>query len=70
MVELTFRQQQIYELLKKGSSYSEIGVELGLSPRTIGNYVKALADRLPGNGPPLRKILRDALEQLENDTKV
>jgi len=69
LVELTSRQTQIYALIRAGSSYAEIGAELGLSPRTIENQVKRLADRLPGKGPPLRKILRFALTDRENGTK-
>ena len=69
MVELTERQEQIYALICDGASYAQIGAELGLTPRTIEGYVKSLADRLPGTGPPLRKILRFALTDGQNGTK-
>ncbi len=66
MVELTRRQEQVYAALRDGKTYKEIGLDLGVTPKTIEFHVKRLADRLPGTGPPLRKILRFALTDREN----
>jgi DNA-binding NarL/FixJ family response regulator len=42
---LTDRQWQIVDGIRRGLSYEEIGVELGLSPYTVRNHVKAIAPK-------------------------
>jgi DNA-binding NarL/FixJ family response regulator len=62
MVELTTRQQEVYDLLAEGKTYTQIGAELGLTYRTVEFYAGRIAEKLPGTGAPLRKIVAHAVQ--------
>ena len=60
---LTPSQQRVVLLIMRGLSYRDAARELGLSPRTINNHVRTIADKLYDEPelPPYRKVQRWAL---------
>lgn len=56
---------QAWSLLKRGWSYDEIGVKLGVSRRTVANRLEKLTNALGGLQGPLRRMAElDRLERL------
>lgn len=56
-LRLTPREREIVEAIQEGESYKAVAASLGVEPGTVGAYVHRIAQRLPGRGSPLRKIL-------------
>lgn len=61
-LDLTDRQKEVYTLVLRGLTYREIAQELELSVRTAEFHAERIAHRLPGSGPPIRKILTYAVQ--------
>lgn len=61
---LTPRQREIVVHLVAGLKYAQIANELGISHETVKVHVARIAHRLPGEGGPLRLILRHASDLL------
>jgi len=55
--QLTYRKLTILLRLEDGQGYAEIGKALDISPSTVRQHVMEIADQLPGNGPPLDRVL-------------
>ena len=62
MVELTTRQQEVYELIVEGKTYGQVAADLGLNFRTVEFHATRIAEKIPGTGAPLRKILAYAVQ--------
>jgi len=57
-VRVTVRQAQIAEALAAGLTVREAAEVIGIATSTAESHVEALARKLPGRTPPIRKILR------------
>ncbi len=73
LADLTPRQRQVVELMRQRLPYAEIAVELArtgdgkLSLRTVQSHVRQIADRLPCNGLPAGRRIRQWVERLRRD---
>jgi DNA-binding CsgD family transcriptional regulator len=61
MINLSHRQKQVLALLADGFTDKEIGVSLGISPRTARAHVEALKLKL---GVPQRRQIPRAFRRL------
>jgi DNA-binding CsgD family transcriptional regulator len=61
MVELSHRQKQVLSLLADGLTDDEIGLRLGISPRTARAHVEALKHKL---GVTRRREIPSAFHRL------
>jgi DNA-binding CsgD family transcriptional regulator len=61
---LTPREIDVARLVAEGLSYAEIGMTLGISPRTVETHVHRAASKLPGASQPYRKLAFYALRSL------
>ena len=52
MVRLTPRERDVLREISLGKSRAKIARSLNLSIHTIDNHIRALAAKLPGDGPP------------------
>jgi len=58
-------EHQVYELFRFHRP-KKIALLTGLSRGTVYSYLRRIADRLPGESPPMKKIYRNhILEELE-----
>jgi DNA-binding NarL/FixJ family response regulator len=57
MKPLSPRQTEVAALVAEGMSSKAIGNELGLSHRTVQEYIYRISRRLPGKGPPRWRIM-------------
>jgi DNA-binding CsgD family transcriptional regulator len=57
-VHLSPREIQIAKLMAEGFSYSEIAGCLNWQPASVRKTAHQMAGKLPGNGPPVVKVLR------------
>lgn len=53
---LTPRQMEVARFLARGMTDKEIARELGLSRRTVEDYIAQAAARIPGEGKPRVKV--------------
>jgi len=61
---ITTRQRQVIELIAQGMSNEEVGVELGISPRTAKAHSDALRQKL---GVPKRRQIPIAFRLLTGE---
>ena len=61
---ITARQRQVIELIAQGMSNEEVGVELGISPRTAKAHSDALRQKL---GVPKRRQIPIAFRLLTGE---
>ena len=61
---ITSRQRQVVELIAQGLSNDEVGVELGISPRTVKAHSDALRHKL---GVPRRRQIPVAFRLLTGE---
>lgn len=54
--DLTPRQAEVAELMARGLSYKRVAKELAISPRTVQEHVYAVAEALPGNAAPSKRV--------------
>ena len=59
-MKLTRRQRQVVQLLADGLTCPQVAVKLGVSLSTIRAHVQVISGRLPGNQPPIRRIVANA----------
>ena len=45
MEKLTVRENEVYRLMVTGDTYKQIGMKLGISPRTVKEYVKHIKEK-------------------------
>jgi len=57
MPRLTYRKLTILLQLEGGKSYKEIANALGIHHDTVRGHVIEIASKLPGNGPPMDRVL-------------
>lgn len=69
-MQLTARQLEIIRLLAHGESPKRIAGELGITLRTVRHHVRAIAARIPGDGPAQRKVLLHAARLGTSDSSV
>ncbi|HXH95789.1 MAG TPA: helix-turn-helix transcriptional regulator [Gaiellaceae bacterium] len=62
--ELTERQRQVIELIARGCSNDEVGVRLGISPRTAKAHCDVLRQKL---GVPRRRQIPAAFRMLTGE---
>lgn len=55
---MTARQSEIARMLAAGLTVKEVGQVLGVALSTAESHVEAIARKLPGQTPPIRRILR------------
>jgi FixJ family two-component response regulator len=55
--QLTYRKLTILLHLEAGLGYKEIADALGIHPDTVRGHVIEIAMKLPGNGPPMDRVL-------------
>jgi hypothetical protein len=53
---LTMRQKEVVLLVMAGDGYKQIAGKLGIAWQTARLHVTRIADSLPGDAPPLRKV--------------
>ena len=58
MAPLTERQLQVIGLVADAATNRRISQETGLALSTVQEYMRRIARKLPGEGPPRYKILR------------
>lgn len=61
----TPRELEVIQLVQEGLSYKAIAQKLGISPGAVGAYVFRIAQLLPGDESPLRKVLALKVEPSE-----
>ena len=54
---LTYRRLTILLHLEAGLGYKEIAEVLDIHPATVRGHIIAIANKLPGNGPPQDRVL-------------
>lgn len=57
-VRLTPREAEIVDAIGEGLSYKAIAQRLGITDGSVGAYVHRIAQRIPGQGSPMWKIMR------------
>jgi DNA-binding CsgD family transcriptional regulator len=62
-IALTPRQLEVAALAAKGHGHKQIALALGISPGTVRNHIITIADKIGGDAPPLRRVMRWALER-------
>lgn len=62
---LTSRQFDVVRGLLRGESYKQIAQSLGITRSTVRLHVRAIAARIEGDDPPVRRVLRFAQYFLE-----
>ena len=63
-LDITERQRQVVELIARGCSNDEVGVRLGISPRTAKAHCDALRQKL---GVPRRRQIPAAFRTLTGE---
>lgn len=53
---MTDREYQVAALIAEGMGAKMIAKELGLSVHTVRTHIRNIARKIPGSGPPLRRI--------------
>jgi DNA-binding CsgD family transcriptional regulator len=56
--QLSRREREIAQLMAEGYCYSEIAGMIGWTPDSVRVYARRMAERLPGNGSPIVRIVR------------
>ena len=62
--DITDRQRQVVELIARGCSNDEVGLRLGISPRTVKAHCDALRQKL---GVPRRRQIPAAFRALTGE---
>jgi DNA-binding NarL/FixJ family response regulator len=57
-VPMTARQLEVAQLAAEGLGYAAIGKRLHISPHTARAHVITIANRIPGESGPLRRVMR------------
>lgn len=55
--DLTDREREVAGLIASGRTYGEVADLLGISTRTVEEYIQRIARRIPGDVPPRTRIL-------------
>ena len=59
-MRLTRRQREVVALVRAGLTAKEIALRLRIAPATVRKHIEAVADKLPGHQPPIRRIMLHA----------
>jgi DNA-binding NarL/FixJ family response regulator len=62
---LTKRQRQVVELLQQGLTCPQVARRLGIRLLTVRAHVRDIAAKVPGQQPPIRRIVLNAVTLLE-----
>lgn len=57
-MRLTPRQRLVVLGISEGLTCRQIALRLGISKRTVERHIENIATKLPGNQPPIRRILQ------------
>jgi FixJ family two-component response regulator len=60
---LTPRQYEVAQLVAQGKSNKAIARITGLSVHTVEHHISEAAIRIPGDGPPRRRIMLHIIHQ-------
>ncbi len=55
---LTAREREVCEGIADGKTVRSIASDMGISERTVTNYITSVARLIPGEAPPMRRIMR------------
>lgn len=56
--KLSPTERRVCQLVADGKLHKQVARELGISIRTVHTHVARASNKLPGDGPPTRKIIR------------